>query len=774
MRFWATMMAGAFTCSAVGGANADPQYGRSWPREWKRDQHGAAHSFDRIATLGNYLNNSDISEETVSEIVSSTKDGKKLVYTDSPMEQIGFVDIRNPRAPKPLGKLDVGGEPTSVAVLGNHLALVGVNTSESYESPSGMLVVVHVPTQQILAQHDLGGQPDSVAISPDGRYAAIAVENERDEDVVVDGVEGGLPQPPAGYLVIVDLLGYPSSWTTRQVSLSGLSEYAPDDPEPEFVDINDANQAVVSLQENNHIAIVDLRSGEVVNDFAAGTQTLVGVDATEDDLISLSETLYDIPREPDAISWVRAGRRRLIGTANEGDLFGGSRGFSLFDTAGNLVFDTNTVLEELAVRFGHYPESRSENKGTEPEAIEYARFGNTDYLFVGSERGGFVAVFELKSHGAPQFVQLLPAPLRPEGLLAIPSRGLLVASGEEDDPSYGVRSTMMIYRIGKTTPSYPHILSGDDEWGKPIAWSALSGMTAVPGSNDELLAVWDSYYSESRIMTIDASSKPAVITSAQAITGASGALDPEGIAVAPDGTRWIASEGNASGSKPNLLLQVDAYGEVLAEVSLPDEIAVCRADSTTTGTLGSGFEGVAVRRKPGGGYLLLAVQQRGWNYTTPECEDFDDDPDGSDPTEPTRSRIWTYDPDSGDWGHIAYELEPVPAVASWVGLSEITAVHGGFIVIERDNRSGDFATLKTLVYVSNHALKDGIIERSEKRSYDVIPSLEASNGWISDKPEGVAVTANGQLFLITDNDGVDDWSGETWFLGLGNYRRLFR
>ena len=34
----------------------------------------------------------------------------------------------------------------------------------------------------------------------------------------------------------------------------------PSDPEPEFVDINRRNEAVVTLQENNHLAIVDLPS----------------------------------------------------------------------------------------------------------------------------------------------------------------------------------------------------------------------------------------------------------------------------------------------------------------------------------------------------------------------------------------------------------------------------------------------------------------------------------------------------------------------------------
>lgn len=45
---------------------------------------------------------------------------------------------------------------------------------------------------------------------------------------------------------------------------------------------------------------------------------------------------------------------------------------------------------------------------------------------------------------------------------------------------------------------------------------------------------------------------------------------------------------------------------------------------------------------------------------------------------------------------------------------------------------------------------------------------------MTDKPEEVAITDNGKTFVVTDNDGVEDWSGETWFLQLGRVDRLFR
>lgn len=82
----------------------------------------------------------------------------------------------------------VGGEPTSLIVL-DPLVLVGVNTSESYDDPSGKLVVVHRNTRQIVAEHELDGQPDSLALAPDHKRAAIVIENERDEDE--NGDEGG-------------------------------------------------------------------------------------------------------------------------------------------------------------------------------------------------------------------------------------------------------------------------------------------------------------------------------------------------------------------------------------------------------------------------------------------------------------------------------------------------------------------------------------------------------------------------------------------------------
>src|SRR5690606_2821459 len=124
--------------------------------------------FNRIATFPVYLN-TDINLETVAEIIDVSKDGKTLVYTDSQTRKLGFVDIKKPGQPKALGAIDVGGEPTSVAVAGK-FALVAVNSSPSFVTPSGHLHVVYLRSQKIIATHTLAGQPDSVSVCPAHRY----------------------------------------------------------------------------------------------------------------------------------------------------------------------------------------------------------------------------------------------------------------------------------------------------------------------------------------------------------------------------------------------------------------------------------------------------------------------------------------------------------------------------------------------------------------------------------------------------------------------------
>ncbi|WP_213685689.1 hypothetical protein [Roseicyclus sp.] len=56
------------------------------------------------------------------------------------------------------------------------------NTSESDIAPSGVLHAIDVGGRNIIAPCDLGAQPDSTAIAPDGSFITVVIANEGDMD----------------------------------------------------------------------------------------------------------------------------------------------------------------------------------------------------------------------------------------------------------------------------------------------------------------------------------------------------------------------------------------------------------------------------------------------------------------------------------------------------------------------------------------------------------------------------------------------------------------
>ena len=735
--------------------------------------------FNRAATFPVCAQVGDSCESdtvTSAEIVAASTDGLTLIYTNSPGKKIGFVDIADVNNPRGLGNLAMGGEPTSVSVVGSN-AVVAVNTSANFTNPSGKLVIVDIATRKEVASLVLPGQPDSVAVSKDGKYIAIAIENERDESV--NG--GAIPQLPAGSLVIVDVAGAPATWKSRTVDLTGIAGVAPTDPEPEYVSINDDNIAVVTLQENNHIALVDLATGKITKHFSAGSVTLDKIDLTDaprPNQVSFTETQADRLREPDGVTWIS--KSQFI-TANEGDYKGGSRSFTVFNNDGTVAYESGNTLEHLMARIGHYNDKRSDAKGNEPENATFGRFEGTDYAFVASERSSVVTVFDMSTANKPSYKQVLPAALAPEGLLTIPSRNLMVAASELDDRAGLARSSLTIYQYQKAAAAYPTIESTNRADGTPIPWGAMSGL-AAPSTGSVVYAIEDSFFRGNRIFEIDTTSKPAKLqkeiritdpnkkiaalaatlpdakdanafddTDLAAMVNADGSvnIDPEGISIATGGGFWIASEGAGTvgeAARPvlsaNLVFKVSATGVIEDIVQLPADINAKQARF--------GFEGVA----ESGGKLVVAFQ-RAWAGDA-------------------QPRIGVYDLTLKTWSFMFYPLDPMASPAGgWVGLSEITALgNNRFMVVERDNQFGPDARIKRLYTIDLSTATNGST-LTKVLARDLLADLKVPKGNVYEKIEGATLTANGDVWIVNDNDGVDDGanSGETQMLNLG---KLFR
>lgn len=696
-------------------------------------------TFNRIATFAtpaNMAEGEDRARESSAEIISASEDGMTLVYTDSPLGVIGLIDITDPAAPRAMGNIDVGGEPTTAVFIGATI-FAGVNTSKDFVTPSGKLVTIDPATKAVTAECDIGGQPDSVARAPDGSFIAIAVENERDEDVN----DGAIPQMPSGFVVKIPVAdGVADCAAKVQIEVTGLSTIAPEDAEPEYLDVNAAGEIVVTLQENNHIVVIGADNA-VASHFSAGEVALDGIDTKRDGRLSFSDAKDAMPREPDSVNWIDADH---FAVANEGDWKGGTRTWSIFRKDGTLVWDSGNTLERAIAAIGHYPEGRSHTKGVELESVKIASFGGVPMAFVASERASVIAIYDLTDPANPVLKQLLPSGVSPEGIATIPARNLLVTANEVDLRKDGLAPAhVMVYALAEGAAQYPTITSeGSDPL---IGWAALSGLAADPVTPGLLYAVSDSVLAaEPAIYTIDATQTPARITAKLVVTRGGDAaqkLDIEGIAPDGNGGFWLASEGRSDRLVPHAIYQVNAKGEIKQEIALPETLLPHE--------IRFGFEGITLA----GDWLWMAVQ-REWK----------DDPKGM-------VKLLAYNTKEKTWGAVHYPLD-TPAEGAWMGLSEITLSGDWVYVVERDNQIAGAAVTKKLYRVPASAMVPaelgGVLPVVTKEPvHDFLPDLASHNGYVQDKVEGFAIDAAGNGWVVTDNDGVADASGETFFWSIG-------
>ena len=123
----------------------------------------------------------------------------------------------------------------------------------------------------------------------------------------------------------------------------------------------------------------------------------------------------------------------------------GARSFSIWNAqTGALVYDSGNDLEKKvferlgAGTTGGYDDTRSDNKGVEPEGVVIGYVAGKPIAFIGLERADAIVSYDISNPQAPKFLQVLRTGDAPEGLLFIPAsesptgRNILIASCEND------------------------------------------------------------------------------------------------------------------------------------------------------------------------------------------------------------------------------------------------------------------------------------------------------------------------------------------------------
>lgn len=701
----------------------------------------------------------------IAEIVSPSPDGKTLVYTSSSTGTIGFADITNPSAPALLGTTNLAsvtggdGEPTSVAFSsdGAHvLAVVKDTANPIANADPGALVVINATTRTIVGQVAIGVGPDSIALTPDGMKAVIAIEDEESED------GNNAPQSRPGSVQVVTInYADPASSTIETVAITPTIGNMPTDPQPEYVDITkDGKSAIVSLQENNAFAVIDLETNEVTHYLDAGTSVHAHADLLNDRKWNFTQA-YEGQAQPDG-TCILPDQKHFI-TANEGDtsngafggVFAGGRGFSVYNLEDGRVADSGDALEWAALRSGAYPDGRSTNRGMEPEGCGAGMFGGKPYAFITGERDSSLFVIDVADPKSPVIRQVLGAPNRPESIAVIESRGLIVVGGEGDGAVKG--GGIWIYEAVNEPSDVghgAHVYEGRSPAGSFGALSAL----AYQKSTGLWLGLPDNAYAESRIWSFAASSSTRRMDLVDELMLRDSAgevltdIDPEGLVVNPEGGFIVATEGTGSnggggatctgGKNSNRILFFTALGQLddsYGIVDLPCGSDTNAFDWTIMGS--NGFEGVSVVDSlpdASGGLKVYVAFQRPLSGSEAAAQ---------------KTRIGEYDVDSRTWNFFFYVLEPDLGGASGnTFLSELVHVSGDtFAVIERDQGYASSALNKT---IRTFSLSTGTVNdpNDPVEKTTVIDLLADSFRFDQEKLEGLAI-GGGSLFVVNDNDG---------------------
>jgi Ca2+-binding RTX toxin-like protein len=467
--------------------------------------------------------------EGAAEIPAYDSSSQRLFVVNAEEDVVDVFDLSDPANPTPVFELVLtSGSPNSVAVYNGLVAVAVADNTETergsvafFDADGNFQSSVEVGAlpdmltftpdgSKVLVANE--GEPnDEYTVDPEGSISIIDVETG---EVTTASFEGLNDQKEA--------------LIASGVRIFGPDASVAQDLEPEYIAIStDGTTAFVTLQENNAFAVVDIASSTVTEiiplgfkDYSLEENSLDPSD--EDGGINLGtfDNLFGM-YQPDAIASYEVEGQTYYITANEGDardyddfseevrvddleldptafpnsseleqdevlgrlrvtnslgdtdgdgdfdeLYSfGARSFSIWDSNGELVFDSENELATITADL--VPElfnsqgdeesfdERSDDKGSEPEGVVTGVVDGKTYAFIGLERIGGIMVYDVSNPTDPEFIEYV----RSEGDIA--PEGLDFVAAEES-PN-GNPLLVVAYEISGSTTIYEIAKDADDK-----------------------------------------------------------------------------------------------------------------------------------------------------------------------------------------------------------------------------------------------------------------------------------------------------------------------
>jgi len=296
-----------------------------------------------LAKIGDY--STGVFGKSAAEISAFDPASKRIFFVNADSGSVTMLDAADPSNPTLIGEIDfqakfgsatVNASPNSVAIA-NGLVAVAValteTTPDDMKIPLRGLVAYYNTDGSFITDTMVGFGPDNLVFTPDGSRLVVANEGEPNSDYSID---------PEGSVSVIDVRKHPRfGWQFRVreadfrkfnktelvaagVRIFGPGASAAQDLEPEYCTIsNDSRTAYVTLQENNAIAVVDLKSAKV-----RSVQPLGRINHAIESALDASDRDGAINIEnwpvygmflPDSLTSYEVNGETYLVTANEGD-----------------------------------------------------------------------------------------------------------------------------------------------------------------------------------------------------------------------------------------------------------------------------------------------------------------------------------------------------------------------------------------------------------------------------------------------------------------------
>lgn len=207
------------------------------------------------------------------EIAAYDPATRRVFFTNASKNSIDVLDISKIEKPTMVKRIDISGFRGEINSVACNNGIVAAAITNEDKTQTGIIALFNTAGDYVVS-YPAGALPDMVTFSPDGKFILCANEGEPDDDYVID---------PEGSVTLVDISAGATAGVVKQIDFKryntekmslknrGIRIYGPNatvaqDLEPEYIAVSEDNlTAYVSCQENNAIAVIDLKTGTLVD-----------------------------------------------------------------------------------------------------------------------------------------------------------------------------------------------------------------------------------------------------------------------------------------------------------------------------------------------------------------------------------------------------------------------------------------------------------------------------------------------------------------------------